>query len=118
MTVSRGKKLAQLQEGDFRDLIVIEQPTRTADDRGGQSVAWGTFISPWARIDPQSGDKRMFAGQIRPTVSHKIYIRYQTGVLTTMRVVFGSRTFAILAVIDFEELHEYIELRCEENKPT
>jgi head-tail adaptor len=53
--------------------------------------------------------------QLRGTVSHKITLRHLDGVATTYRVKFGSRTFAINAVITPREVKDELWLFCTES---
>ncbi len=48
-------------------------------------------------------------------VAHRVRIRYLSGVLPTMRITWGSRTFDIHAAPNTEERDIEMELLCTEN---
>jgi len=54
------------------------------------------------------------AQQVSSALSHKIILRYLDGVKPQMRVLYGSRIFHIVSVINVEERNEVLELLCEE----
>ena len=56
--------------------------------------------------------------QLEARVSHRIVIRYRDDVTTNDRILWGSRTFNIRAVIDREARGRWLELLCEEGVAT
>lgn len=103
---------------EFRHLIVVQQRAVTKDEIGGQTVAWSTFTSPWAKAKPTGGSQRTFAGKIDNPAGMEFTIRYVAGVTETMRVLWGSRTFDIKNVQNVEERNIYLVLKTEERVGT
>lgn len=56
----------------------------------------------------------MQANQLGASETHKVTIRYRSGVTTQMRVAFGSRTLNINGIINRDERNVELTLMCEE----
>lgn len=104
----------------MRHRVAVQAKTRGASDGAGGSVSetWATSFSCWAKIDPKAGREIVAADQVVHRLTHVITIRYRTGVTTAMRVVYESRTLAILAMREILENGRFIELNCEESAPS
>jgi len=100
---------------DLRHRISIEQLTRTADGQGGFTESWSQFASVWANIVPTSAAERFFAQRIESNVTHKIGIRYLSGVASEMRIIFETRIFQIHGVRKIDEEKWFMILDCVEN---
>lgn len=100
--------------GELKKRIVIETVTQTSDGIGGFTETWATFVSAWASINPMKANEVFWAGHLEHRVTHKIMIRYQSGVLPKMRVSFGGRYFYIKGVRNIDEMNRFLELMCEE----
>lgn len=94
----------------FRHRITFQTLTLTPNDSGGQTEAWTTFATAWASITPKIVKEVNFAQRIEPRVDHDIRLRYVSGITPTMRVVFGSRTFEIKAVIIPDEVKDFLHI--------
>ena len=105
-----------MQAGTLRHVIQVQAKTRTVDAVGGYTEVWATITSGtvWARIVPVGGLEQFRADQLQEIVTHKITIRYLSGVTVGHRVLFGSQTFDVKNVIDLEERGVTLILLCEE----
>lgn len=106
--------------GEMRHRVVIEQKTRGAPDGSGGFVseAWSTFDTVWAKLDPKSGREMMDADQVVHRVTHIVTIRARAGITAAMRLNYGGRIMAIIAVREFFENDRWMELTCEETAPS
>ena len=109
-----------LNAGDLNKRIVLEEDVGTEVSESGEHVEqWQDFGGSgnggaWASIDPLSGRELWNALQVQPDVTHKITIRYRSGVNPKMRIKFGTRYFNIVSVIDREEMRTAMDLTCTE----
>jgi len=87
--------------GELRHKVTIQELQRV-------------LATVWAKIQPLRGNERYQAQQVSSALSHKIILRYLDGVKPQMRVLYGSRVFYIVSVINVEERNEMLELLCEE----
>ncbi|MBN9265960.1 MAG: phage head closure protein [Hyphomicrobium sp.] len=88
--------------------------TQAGDGQGGFTETWATEATLWAAIEPTKGYERYQAQQVQMPVTHKITIRYRSGVTTKKRFLFGSRVFEIKEVLNQNEANEFLELRAVE----
>ena len=114
--------LPKLRVGGLRHRLVIQAESPQADAGGGQGAdPWAdptSVATVWGRIEPLSGGERLRAMQLEDKVTHRITIRYRTGLTAKMRIAFGERVFNIRAVVDLEERNRLLELLCEEGVAT
>jgi len=54
------------------------------------------------------------ASQIQADITHEVVIRYNSSVITTNRILFGTRTFEIASIANDLEEKKYQVLRCKE----
>ena len=103
-----------MRAGKLRHRITIETPTETRNAYGEPEVTWGTFKEVWASVEPIRGREFWRAQEQQARVTTRIRIRYLADVTPKMRIVFGSKTYIINAIIDQEERHAEMQLICEE----
>jgi len=100
--------------GDLDHRIKLQTATRASDGAGGSTVTWSDTATVWASVEPVSGREPYVAQQLQGQVSHKVVIRYRSGVTHGMRVLFGTRTFDVQAVLNGKERNESLTLYCQE----
>ena len=99
--------------GKMRHRITFQRRATEKDRAGGYTDDWVDVTTTWAQISPISGKE--YFGQVRETtVSHRIYCRYRPGIDPKLQIKFGTRTFRILSVINWEERNEGLTIMCEE----
>lgn len=94
--------------------ITIQSATSARDGSGQPILTWSDWAVVWAAVEPIRGREYFAAQQVSAETTHRVTIRYRSGVSPQMRVVFNGRTFRIEAVIDPQEHHERLELMCVE----
>ena len=102
--------------GEMRQRIALQAKTITKSE-GIPQESWTTVATIWATVADISGREYFQAQAVQSEVTTRIKIRYRTGITPTMRVLYDSRVFAILSVIDKDERHRVIELMCKEVIP-
>lgn len=70
--------------------------------------SWSTFDTVWAAVEPLSAREQLVAGQNRNETTHRITLRWRSGVLPTMRGVgidgeLADRIFIFGAVLNRDE---------------
>jgi SPP1 family predicted phage head-tail adaptor len=94
----------------LRHRIVIEQVTRVSDGTGGVTDNWSTFTTVWASIEPVSANQILFSEQLQQRITHRIFVRYLTGLSSDMRVAFDNRTFRVISFRNIEERKKFLEI--------
>lgn len=109
---------AKLDGLAMRHRIAIQEESRTENGAGGFVHTWATVKSAWASIDPVSGWEKFQAAQMETDITHKIVIRYQSGITTKNRILFGARTFNVVEVLNVEERNAYLYIKAVEGAAT
>lgn len=107
--------------GKLRNKITIQNTALSSDSFGGYTTGRTTYLTAFAQIKPKAG-KQVFNEQSGEQISNpqdfEFTIRYRSGILTSMRILFGSRTFDIKSIEDDNEYNKYIKLVATENVGT
>ncbi|MCP4704012.1 MAG: phage head closure protein [candidate division Zixibacteria bacterium] len=95
-----------MRAGQLRHTISIQEQTDVADGMGGFTTSWadisGMDAIP-AAIWPLSAKESIEAMKLELVVSHKIRIRYRSGITAKNRILFGSRVFDVVSLINNDE---------------
>lgn len=105
-----------MRSGQLRHRVEVHSKTETANDTGEKVATWAKTADRWASIRPVSGKEGTHGGRIRETTTHEIKLRWVDGLTAENRVVFGSRTFEVESVLNFNEIGEFATLLCKENR--
>jgi SPP1 family predicted phage head-tail adaptor len=100
--------------GELNRRVKLQTAARTSDGAGGVTVTWSDTATVWAAIEPVSGREPFVAQQLQGHVTHKVLIRYRSGITHGMRVLLGTRAFDVQAVINSKESNESLTLYCQE----
>lgn len=100
--------------GGMRQRIKLQSFTNTTDNMGGFTKTWTTEAIVPAAIWPVSAKERIRSESPTMTTTHRIQIRYYEGLSPKWRVMFGSRYFNIVSIINKEERNIQMDLLCEE----
>ncbi len=102
--------------GPLNKRVAIRSASTTRDDYGQPIPSWSTDATVWASVEPLSGRERVSAQQQHAETTHRIRMRYQPGttVTTVKRLLFGTRVFEIISVINKKEKNLMLELLCKE----
>jgi SPP1 family predicted phage head-tail adaptor len=103
-----------LRAGLLRHKIEIQNKVTRRSATGGEMVTWDAFAYAWASIEPLSGKEYFSARQAQATISHKIMMRYQSGIKPYYRISWGERNFDINAILNDGERNVSLTLFCTE----
>lgn len=88
-----------MQVGRMRYRIEIQDYKSTQDADGFETREWMTVYTVWADIAPVSGKEYMASNRETAEITNKIYIRFRSGIKSTMRIKQGDRIFEIESVL-------------------
>jgi SPP1 family predicted phage head-tail adaptor len=103
-----------MQAGKLRHRIVIQEKSVTRDEYNAEVITWTEVDTVWASVEPLSGREFLEGRLVEATVSHRITIRYLSGITPEMRVLWGSRVFDVEAILNIEERDKMMVLMCQE----
>ncbi len=81
---------------------------------GGEIITWEPYCYAWASISPLIGREYFAAKQIQGSTSHKMRMRYQSGIKTYHRIQWGERFFNIDTILNPDERSTELVLYCTE----
>lgn len=90
--------------------ITIQQVTQSSDGQGGFSEEWTSFADVWASIEPVKAYEKFQASQLQAPISHKIIIRYLSGLTAKHRILWGLRVMNIKEVINIDENNAFMRI--------
>lgn len=111
-------KCEKIDAGLLRHRVTVEKKTFVSDGAGGQVDDWAPVVILQAWIRPISGMERLVAEHLQAELTHEIVTRYVEGIHAGMRIVFGTRVFAIDSVMDVEERRQWLRFRVREGAPS
>ena len=108
-----------MRAGKLKHKIIVQARSATKDTYGQRVDSWTDIATVWADIRPIGGRERLAAKAYEAVMTHTVAVRYRAEFLpvTTAdshRIVFGARTFQIVAAMDHEEARKMIIFDCVE----
>ena len=100
--------------GDLRHRVELHSFTSVADGMGGTTDSWTLVDKVRAAIWPVSAKEQMRADAPTMTITHRVRIRYYADLTPAWRIMFGTRYFSIVSLININEKNEVLDLLCKE----
>jgi SPP1 family predicted phage head-tail adaptor len=101
--------------GKFRHRVSIQSMSdSTADDYNQTTQIPVTIGTRWASVKPLTGKALEYGKQIKEQVTHEIRLRYFPALTPDNLLLFGTRVFEILSVINVDERNEELIVMCSE----
>lgn len=105
----------RIQAGRYRQVISIQQRQFGQNSYGETIQDWtNVFINVRAGVAPIAGREFFDKEAVNPEITHRVHMRYVSGVKPDMRIIYGTRTLIITSVIDYQERHLELQLMCKE----
>lgn len=99
-----------MKAGQLSSLVKIQALTVGHDEIGQPETTWTDFAKVWANILHKTGAESIKGGQDASVVQASIRIRRRPGVNAGMRVLHGTREYAIKAVLPDDVTRDHIDL--------
>lgn len=99
--------------GALRERVTIQQATDNRTPLGEAVQSWSTFAERWASVEGVSAREVLSSGQQQIEMSHRVRMRYVTGLAQTMRLRWRNRTLEIVSILEHANRTEH-ELLCQE----
>lgn len=103
-----------MRSGRLRHRVTIQQPVAAVNGYGERITTWSTVATVWGAVEPLRGREFFDAEQVQAEISHRVVLRYRSGISSTMRLLHLSRVLHIQQVIDVDERHRELQLMCRE----
>lgn len=103
-----------MQAGRLRHRVALQSVALTADAVGGQTETPATVATVWAAVEAVGGTEYQAQDGVHGALTHRVRIRYRTGITRTMRVLWGTRVLEIESVEDPDDRQRELHLLCRE----
>lgn len=104
-----------MEAGRLRHRVTIQSKSVSRNTFGEEEITWEDVATVWGSVEPLRGREFMEGRQIQAEITHRIRVRYYPdGIEPEYRVVYDSRYFDVMAVIEVEERHREMHLMCRE----
>lgn len=103
-----------MRSGRLRHLVTLEEPATGRATDGGMVAGWSVVDTVWAEVSDLSGREFLTAQEHHAEVSTRVVLRYRDDVRPSWRVVSGTRTLQVVAVVDPDGRSTRLELMCRE----
>lgn len=101
-----------MRAGKLRHRLIIQQVCEIQTASGDPQMMYRNFATVWGAVEPLRGREFFAAHELQARVDIRVRVRYVAGVNPAMRVLFGSRIFEIVAVIEPEINRRELQLMC------
>lgn len=89
-----------MRAGKLRHRVEIRKPTASQDSYGESDITWSVESRRWAAIEPLSGRELYVAQQVNPQVTHRIRMRYFSGLTSDRRIRYVAKTGATARIFN------------------
>lgn len=103
-----------MRAGPMRHRVTIQRRSTTLDAAGGVLDVWEDVATRWASMDRANGSEVWASAQRSGRVPAVFRLRYLSGVVPAMRLVFDGRVYNILSAVDQSGLREELTVSAEE----
>lgn len=97
-----------IDPGALRCEFALEQCLTTPDAFGGHSESWVEVATLFARVEPIAARSVFGADQTLESVTHRITVRWRSGLASGMRLRRNLRVLDIVTVHDPDETQRYL----------
>ena len=97
----------------MKHLLTIERPV-TGNDLDGVPDSWEHVAEEWGDIHPLTGKEYERAEQMQSSTTHRIRTHLVKGADSAMRLLLGTRVFAVESVVNEGERGRWSLWRCVE----
>lgn len=89
-----------IRSGLMDRLATVQTPAESANGIGEPILTWSDYATRWIAILPLSGNEQMTAMAQEGSVTHRVRMRYTSGMKPKMRLVAEGRTFEVMSVVE------------------
>jgi SPP1 family predicted phage head-tail adaptor len=102
-----------IDPGRLRERVTVQQATETRNRLGETVQSWATYAERWASVQGLSSREVLLTGQQQTEITHRVRMRYLSGMTNAMRILWRGRVLEITSLLDHNTRSEH-ELLCTE----
>lgn len=103
-----------MNPGDLKHRITFQQLTTVANANGFGEESWADWKTVWAKVENLSAREYWAAKAMQAENTLKFTVRYLSGVLPSMRIIFAGKPYNIETIDDVQLSHTYLEIKASE----
>lgn len=96
-----------MNPGLLRDRIEVQQSSEATNSLGEAVLSWTTIGTVWARVEGVSAREALQTGQANVTLTHRVRLRYYTGLTHQHRFRWRSRVLEIVSLLEHANRTEH-----------
>jgi SPP1 family predicted phage head-tail adaptor len=96
-----------INAGSLRERVTVQQASESRNALGENVLSWATFAERWASVEGVSARESLAYGQNEITVTHKVKMRYLSGLTQRMRLQWRGRTLEIVSLLEHNNRSEH-----------
>lgn len=89
-----------LRSGIMDKKATIQTPTEGVNGIGEPVLSWGTFATRFIALLPLNGNEQVTAMAQEGSVTHRVRMRFTSGLKPKMRLLAEGRTFEVMSVVE------------------
>lgn len=102
-----------MDAGRLRERVTVQQASENRNALGETVLSWSTYAERWASVEGVSSRESLAYGQQQIDVTHRVRMRYLSGLTQSMRLQWRGRTLEIISLLEHGNRSEH-ELLCQE----
>jgi SPP1 family predicted phage head-tail adaptor len=102
-----------MDAGTLRERVTVQQATENRNRLGETLLEWSAFAEVWANVQGVTARELLSAGQQQVEISHRVRMRYLSGLTSKMRLSWRGRTLEIISILEHDNRSVH-ELICQE----
>lgn len=102
-----------IRPGEMRERVTVQQATTATNSIGETTLTWTDLTTVWAAINGVSSSEALADGQQEARVTHRVRLRYISGLKHTDRFLWRSRILQIVSLLEYGNRSEHVAV-CEE----
>lgn len=103
-----------IRPGEMRERVTIQEPARSTNAVGESTLAWSDVATVWASVNGVSAKEMLDYGQEQVSVTHKLRLRYYSGLTQQHRFRWRGKTLHIVSLLEYGNRSEHVAV-CEED---
>jgi SPP1 family predicted phage head-tail adaptor len=100
--------------GAMRRRLALQAPVEVPDLAGGVARSWADVATLWAAVEPLASAPVVLGDAPTSRTTHRVTLRWRSGVAAGMRLAEGARIFSIRTAFDPDERRRRLVLLVEE----
>lgn len=102
-----------IRPGELRERVTVQVPAQVNNALGEATFTWSDSTTVWASVNGVSSREALADGQQETRITHRVRMRYLSGLKHTHRFVWRSRVLQIVSLLEYDNRSEHVAV-CEE----